>query len=55
MDMHEFYMGNVFDAYEYFGAHKENGCMVFRTFAPNARSVSVVGEEKRPGMGAVVQ
>ncbi len=44
MDMHEFYMGNVFDAYEYFGAHKENGCMVFRTFAPQASSVALVGD-----------
>lgn len=44
MDMHEFYMGNIFDAYEYFGAHKENGCMVFRTFAPNASQVSLTGE-----------
>ena len=44
MDMHEFYMGNIFDAYEYFGAHKENGCMVFRTFAPQAQRVSVIGE-----------
>ena len=44
MDMHEFYMGNVYDAYEYFGAHKENGTMVFRTFAPNAQSVCLTGE-----------
>ena len=44
MDMHEFYMGNIFDAYEYFGAHKENGTMVFRTFAPNASGVCLVGE-----------
>lgn len=44
MDMHEFYMGNVFDAYNYFGAHKENGCMVFRTFAPQAKGVALVGE-----------
>ncbi len=44
MDMHEFYMGNVFDAYEYFGAHKENGCMVFRTFAPAAKNVALVGD-----------
>ena len=44
MDMHEFYMGNIFDAYEFFGAHKENGCMVFRTFAPQAKQVSLTGE-----------
>lgn len=44
MDMHEFYTGRVFDAYEYFGAHKENGTMVFRTFAPSASAVAVIGE-----------
>lgn len=44
MNMHEFYMGAVFDAYEYFGVHKENGVMVFRTFAPSASAVSVIGE-----------
>ena len=44
MDMHEFYMGNIFDAYEFFGAHKENGCMVFRTFAPQASKVSLIGD-----------
>ena len=44
MDMHEFYTGRVFDAYEYFGAHKENGTMVFRTFAPSASAVFVIGE-----------
>lgn len=44
MDMHEFYTGRVFDAYEYFGAHKENGTMVFRTFAPSASGVAVIGD-----------
>ena len=44
MNMHEFYMGKVFNAYDYFGAHKENGKMIFRTFAPAAAGVSVIGE-----------
>ncbi|WP_124101113.1 1,4-alpha-glucan branching protein GlgB [Ruminococcus sp. Marseille-P6503] len=44
MNMHDFYMGKVFDAYNYFGAHKENGKMVFRTFAPAASKAAVIGE-----------
>lgn len=44
MDMHDFYMGKIFDAYDYFGAHKENGKMVFRTFAPAASKAAVIGE-----------
>ena len=41
--MNDFFAGNVFDAYEYFGAHKENGKIVFRTYAPNAEKVSIFG------------
>jgi len=44
MDLQKFYMGECFDAYEYFGAHPETGGVVFRTYAPNARAVSVVGQ-----------
>lgn len=44
MDMHEFHMGRVFDAYNYFGAHSEDGKIVFRTFAPSASKVAVIGE-----------
>lgn len=29
MDMHEFYMGNVFDAYDFFGAHPDDTGTVF--------------------------
>ena len=43
MNLQKFYMGEAFDAYEYFGAHMENGGVVFRTYAPNARKISVVG------------
>ncbi len=43
MNLQKFYMGEAFDAYEYFGAHIENGGVVFRTYAPNARKISVVG------------
>lgn len=44
MDMHEFYMGNVFDAYEFFGAHTNENGTVFRTFAPSASRVCIIGE-----------
>ncbi|MGN0667090.1 MAG: 1,4-alpha-glucan branching protein GlgB [Huintestinicola sp.] len=44
MDMHEFYMGNVFDAYDFFGAHVEPLGTTFRTFAPAADRVSIIGE-----------
>lgn len=44
MNLQKFYMGESFDAYEYFGAHLENGGVVFRTYAPNAGKVAVVGE-----------
>ena len=44
MDMHEFYMGNVFDAYDFFGAHPDDAGTVFRTFAPSATGVCIIGE-----------
>lgn len=42
--MHEFYMGNVFDAYEFFGAHPTPDGTVFRTFAPSADRITIIGE-----------
>ncbi|MDY3792203.1 MAG: 1,4-alpha-glucan branching protein GlgB [Oscillospiraceae bacterium] len=44
MDMHEFFMGNVFDAYDFFGAHPDDTGTVFRTFAPSAVRVAIIGE-----------
>lgn len=44
MDLYGFYTGNIFNAYEYLGAHKENKGYVFRVFAPNAKSVSLMGD-----------
>lgn len=44
MNLQEFYDGQAFDAYRYFGAHKENGTIVFRTYAPSAARVTVFGE-----------
>ncbi len=47
MKQHDFFEGNTFDAYTYFGAHMIFGGFVFRTLAPNAKSVSLLfrGEE----------
>lgn len=44
MDLHEFYMGSVFNAYEFFGAHIQSDGVVFRVFAPNAAYIEVIGE-----------
>ncbi len=45
MNLHEFYLGESFDAYKYFGAHTEaGGGVTFRTIAPNAERVSVICE-----------
>lgn len=44
MDIHEFFMGNVLDAYTYFGAHLTENGVVFRTLAPNAKEVFLIWE-----------
>ena len=50
MDFYGFYTGKIFYAYKYLGAHinrGENGKVeevVFRTFAPSASRISVIGE-----------
>ncbi len=48
MDFYGFYTGKSFDAYRYLGAHinKSRGKAetVFRTFAPSASKISVIGE-----------
>lgn len=44
MDFQKFYMGEIYDAYAYLGAHLEEGGVVFRTFAPAAEKVTVIGE-----------
>ncbi len=43
MILQDFYDGKAFDAYEFFGAHSENGKTVFRTYAPNAENIKVIG------------
>ena len=44
MDMYGFYTGKVFDAYKYMVAHIEEDGVVFRTYAPNALKVELVGD-----------
>ena len=43
MNKQAFFDGQVFDAYEWFGAHIENQSVVFRTFAPNAARITLTG------------
>ncbi len=47
MDFYSFYKGYNFNAHEYFGSHLTESGVVFRTFAPNAKTASLVlnGEE----------
>lgn len=44
MDFYNFYKGQSFDVYEFFGAHVTDQGVWFRTYAPAASRVSVVGE-----------
>ena len=44
MDFYNFYTGACFDAYKYLGAHVESEGVTFRTFAPGAARISVIGE-----------
>lgn len=44
MNLQKFYMGEAFDAYDYFGAHPSDGGFTFRTYAPNACKISIVGD-----------
>ena len=44
MDFYNFYKGNCFDAYEFFGAHVTDQNTWFRTYAPAANHVAVIGE-----------
>lgn len=44
MDMYGFYSGKVFDAYKYLGAHVKENKVTFRTFAPNAKKIELIGE-----------
>ena len=43
MNQHQFFAGEVFDAYRWFGSHIKEQSVVFRTFAPNARRITLTG------------
>ena len=42
MDFHGFYTGQIFDAYEWMGAHYTEKETTFRTFAPQAKNVELL-------------
>lgn len=44
MDYYGFYTGTEFEAYKYLGAHCYGDVTVFRTFAPSAERISLIGE-----------
>ncbi len=44
MDFYGFYTGKIFDAYRFLGAHIEEEGVTFRTFAPAAVRISLIGE-----------
>lgn len=44
MLLQDFYEGKAFDAYTYFGAHLQGQGCLFRTYAPQASRVCVIGE-----------
>jgi len=43
MDLQKFYAGNEFEAFDYLGCHKTDDGFVFRTWAPAAEKVSLIG------------
>ncbi len=44
MDIYGFYTGKIFDAYDFLGCHLDGNRGYFRTYAPNASRVTVIGE-----------
>ena len=44
MDFYGFYTGKIFDAYEFLGAHPDKDGTTFRTFAPAASRITVIGD-----------
>ena len=44
MNYYDFYTGREFEAYRFLGAHLSENGTVFRTFAPGAVSVSLIGD-----------
>lgn len=44
MDYYGFYTGKLLDTYEHLGCHITDNGAVFRTFAPAASAISVIGD-----------
>ena len=44
MDLYGFYTGKIFDAYQFLGAHLTDQGVIFRTFAPGASRIALIGE-----------
>lgn len=44
MDFSTYYSGQNLDTYQYFGVHPDGDGFVFRTYAPNAVNVALIGE-----------
>lgn len=44
MDIYGFYTGKIFDAYDFLGCHLDGNRGYFRTYAPHASRVTVIGE-----------
>lgn len=44
MDIYGFYKGECFEAYDYLGAHLSKDGTTFRTYAPNAEKVAIIGD-----------
>ena len=44
MNFYSFYTGKAFDAHQWLGVHPQDGGCLFRTFAPGAERVSLIGD-----------
>lgn len=44
MNFFDFYTGQVFNAYEFLGAHQSKQGVVFRVYAPSAKKICLIGE-----------
>lgn len=54
MDTYGFYTGQVFDAYEFLGAHVHEGGVTFRTFAPSAAGINLLHNGNEIPMNRII-